>query len=700
MAAGSSGRSPQRRTGRPAELSLPSSTKRSAISSDRAASVRRRGRVSSSRFRQATVLFLAGAVCLLALFGYGSVLTGINTSSGKRGSRRPGKGGQGAIYGARGGGSGFRQGSAEYDARQQSESMLQSSYGQGEAPNQSTNDDEIPAKPDNLIEIGQKAQRAKGPAKGSKPRKSEAVAKGADSTAMQGTPEETACSFRRYPPHRLYGLDKHLNDQPDFLTKASYIRGELPVTIGNVDGATIKPQASTKKICVDSSSWDPPRDGHGPFSDGQNPSIASLASNPYSVEVNRMTSGSEVRLDPHSVSAFEDIYGPEKTHEMYLGVTLAGNAQCKWKMNEEMTKDYGFSALNKAPDHRTLVLVLDGELNTKGQATLMIERDAVWGKTRRALKAQAVQGGKGYERSVEFFDDPRIFFYNGEPYVLYRQGPKFGYEDQIQNRLHFEVLLNENGSRSFVAYVKASETFTVCCGRNIALMSDDGTNLNGEKPVLRALTWVDPITVVDVDTGTGQRVSETKRRLLSTENRLHRQLRSGRRKKSNIHGTNGYMVPLHSTSEVLGIAHFHRPEDRATSDYALHGHHYTHALFTIARVDADKANSDEGGIQYRLKRISNEFAFQSMSIRAVADGDLGGQTGAASSQRVSDADIIQFASGLDLIGTDTDGQLLISYGINDCEGAAVFLDMKDIQKMLIDVPEGKQVVDLMALHKT
>ena len=46
-------------------------------------------------------------------------------------------------------------------------------------------------------------------------------------------------------------------------------------------------------------------------------------------------------------------------------------------------------------------------------------------------------------------------------------------------------------------------------------------------------------------------------------------------KKSHIHGTNGYMVPLHSTSELLGIAHFHRPEGRGESDYARHGHHYS-----------------------------------------------------------------------------------------------------------------------------
>ncbi len=63
-------------------------------------------------------------------------------------------------------------------------------------------------------------------------------------------------------------------------------------------------------------------------------------------------------------------------------------------------------------------------------------------------------------------------------------------------------------------------------------------------------------------------------------------------------------------------------------------------------------------------------------------------------------DVIQFASGLDLIGSDQggEGKLLISYGINDCEGATFFLSMDRVQELLIDVEEAHEVVSLMQQH--
>lgn len=187
---------------------------------------------------------------------------------------------------------------------------------------------------------------------------------------------------------------------------------------------------------------------------------------------------------------------------------------------------------------------------------------------------------------------------------------------------------------------------------------------------------------------------------------LRRMLSSSKKKKSHIHGTNGYMLPLHSTSELLGIAHFHRPEGRETSDYARHGHHYSkycpifrnhrvgymmyvshfinsiiiiiffffiqlaHAFFTIQLSSTSN--------KYFLKRLSNEFIF----IAPSSDDDYTG-------------DVIQFTSGLDLIGSDQDGKLLVSYGINDCEAATFFMGMDAVQELLLDVDEGLEVVDLM-----
>ena len=163
--------------------------------------------------------------------------------------------------------------------------------------------------------------------------------------------------------------------------------------------------------------------------------------------------------------------------------------------------------------------------------------------------------------------------------------------------------------------------------------------------------------------------------LLSIPTVHHRRLGS-KPNKSHIHGTNGYMVPLMSTGELLGIAHFHRPEDRKKSDFELHGHHYTHALYTIARDTL--ANTP-----FKLKRISNEFVFRTNSLPA-------GET-----QQPFDGDIIHFASGLDGVGSDVDGQLIVSYGINDCEGAVFTLSMERVQQILVAVSPGDEVVSLM-----
>jgi hypothetical protein len=60
-----------------------------------------------------------------------------------------------------------------------------------------------------------------------------------------------------------------------------------------------------------------------------------------------------------------------------------------------------------------------------------------------------------------------------------------------------------------------------------------------------------------------------------------------------------------------------------------------------------------------------------------------------------DADIIQFLSGLEVISRDARDWAVIAYGINDCEGAAIYLEMERIEELLEPVPEGKEVVDLM-----
>jgi hypothetical protein len=349
-----------------------------------------------------------------------------------------------------------------------------------------------------------------------------------------------------------------------------------------------------------------------------------------------------------------------------MAVTVVGSGQCKFGLTPDDISTYRFSPLEEVPNGKRAVISIhsNDSFRTVLQTTLLLERDAKYGTNRRALPPSTTKNGT-FDRIHLEFDDPRFFFHNKQIWVLYRNGPLFGYNDQIHNPVHFEY---DDDSKSVVAYVKASETVRICCGRNIALIS--------EEEGLKALTWVDPVTVVDVPLD----IHDKERRLDEGEELAQhkRRLKKGGGPKSHIHGTNGYMVPL-SNGELLGVAHFHRPEDRKSSEYALHGHHYTHVFFTIGRIADDT---------FQLKRLSNEFMFQAQYslIGDLDDGKL----------LYQDGDIIQFASGLDVVGSETDGTLVISYGINDCEGAVYTMEMSKVNEMLIEVQPGQEVVDLMS----
>jgi len=461
--------------------------------------------------------------------------------------------------------------------------------------------------------------------------------------------EYEKCSFRSYPPNRYYELSKPLKDQPDFLSKAFYIRGQLPVILN------MPIQTAPSKICLDTSEWEKGiKDAsHRPFTDGHNPSVVSLSPYPFG-----KTNQAIPRLNSTQTKPLQELFGD--LDDKFISVTVFGNGQCAWKMTKEQREHYDFSPMQKAPSYRTVLAIHDKDFDiTISQSTLLLEQDAEWGTTRPHQRVKMQNEGSAYTRSIQQFDDPRFFFHAGSLWILYRNGPKFGYEDQIHNRVYFEKNQDDTG---FVAFIKASETIKLCCGRNIALINEPKETEDIMQSPLKALTWVDPVTVVDVDLS-----------ILATATTPARHRRVlGNLPKSNIHGTNGYMVPLESTNEWLGIAHFHRPENsRDTSDYALHGHHYTHAFFTIQTTN----NQNE----FRLKRISNEFVFAAISPPSIEP----------------DADIIQFASGIDRVGSDLDGTLIISYGINDCEGAVFTIFMKEVQSLLLEVNENEEVLHLM-----
>jgi hypothetical protein len=215
--------------------------------------------------------------------------------------------------------------------------------------------------------------------------------------------------------------------------------------------------------------------------------------------------------------------------------------------------------------------------------------------------------------------------------------------------MHFEY--NDN-QQELKVQLRASDTESLCCGRNMALMDNVHTNQ------LQALTWVDPVTVVDIEMIKPQHLA-TK---VDHRRRLGENMTKKKKKKSHFHGTNGFMVHLPRTQEYLGIGHFHRPPGREANDYARFGHHYTHAFFTISDTPP-----------FHLKRLSPELVLPSHAVK-------------------DDAEVIQFWSGLELLDDKT---LSLAYGINDCEGAATTLELSSVEAILRVVEPGKEVVDYM-----
>lgn len=411
------------------------------------------------------------------------------------------------------------------------------------------------------------------------------------------------CAFRRYPPHRYYDLKEPL----DFLINDDYIYGEWPVQLNP------SPSLPETKLCVDQSEWLPTSSNSQviwPFADGTNPSILSLQ-----------------RIRDRGAGEFADqvqkLFGSTAAWVTTICMT---NSQCTWKDNEEMRAKFDLPDLQQTTPNtvRTLLHVYTKDFSTVlGAQTIYLHRDASWGKKHR---------NADNSWQLPALDDARLFLHDSRVYVSFREGPGFGYENQVLHPLHIEA------DR---AYIRASESSSMCCGRNMALIDD------GEDGQLKALTWVDPVTIEDVDATPGHHARPKRK---TKEERQ----KAPKIKKSHIHGTNGYMIPV-SDTELLGVAHFHRPNDRNQNPYARFGHHYTHAFYLVSR---------DG----QLKSLSPEFL-------------------------LTGTEIIQFISGLEFDGTT----ITLAYGINDCEAAVVQLDWAlHVQPLLRKVAEGQQVIDLMA----
>jgi hypothetical protein len=462
------------------------------------------------------------------------------------------------------------------------------------------------------------------------------------------TRSDTA-SVRKYAPHRYYQLQLTTDQQPDFLTTLTeYIYGEWPIVLPIQKGPV--------KLPVDQSEWwsSSKEQQLLPFADGTNPSILSLA-----------------RISTTAPTVAAAVY-QRFPDAAYLATVCMTESQCRWKEEDEATTTNKIT--QKLPSTiRTLVLVLNQQFQPLDQTTVRLERNAPWGKKLKAAVSDSTDPNYWY---LPALDDARLFVHDQHVWVSYREGRGFGYEQQVLNPIHFEFEMKAAATTTWQAYIRASETTAFCCGRNMALME----SVNGDPTQLMALTWVDPVTTVVVDTTP----------ILAQQQQQRRRLDSTSQKqphKSHIHGTNAFMVELPPddsaaailTKTYLGVAHFHRPNDRSPNIYARFGHHYTHAFYTVAVVVVTKDDKEnENTQQLQLTGLSAEFVLPS-------------------AHAPTDAEIIQFASGLEYQKNtnDEDGVIVIAYGINDCEAAVTTVELKVVRRMLQPVPAGKQVVDFM-----
>ncbi|KAL7573349.1 hypothetical protein ACA910_011711 [Epithemia clementina (nom. ined.)] len=543
-----------------------------------------------------------------------------------------------------------------------------------------------------------------------------------------------SCSFRPYAPHRFYQLSQPKDAAPDFLKSVPYIYGQWPLLLRPSTTTTISTRKVVhKKLCVDQSEWrNATTTTTWPFADGTNPSILSM-------------------------TRYQQFVAPEHQQQFdrqniaWMATVCMTNSQCLWKETLDQIHDLHLKAQQTTPDTvRTVLLFLNDNFETLVQATIYLKLDAPrYGKP----------GGSRFLRSssqshhhLPALDDARLFLYQGQVWISYREGRLFGYDVQVLNPLHISM---DDNNHKWTATIWASETTSFCCGRNMALLTPTHTG-NSNAPLL-SVTWVDPVTVITVDTTPHlqlhqQQAKQQRRRLQEekqqqeqqnednseprtqsnlTESRWppplppfvlrqtsssfaassmespseplwgeeqwalrgkeqleHRQLSEAKanknkllkKPKSHVHGTNAFMVYLPQRREYLGIAHFHRPNDREPNPYARFGHHYTHAFYTIPATTPSMYQS--------LATLSQEFVLPA----------------ASAPPPLQDAEIIQFISGLEYDATTK--EIVLAYGINDCEGAVMRLDYETVVKPLLkavppplesssSAPQYLQVVDLM-----
>jgi hypothetical protein len=290
----------------------------------------------------------------------------------------------------------------------------------------------------------------------------------------------------------------------------------------------------------------------------------------------------------------------------------------------------------KSPLERSTFLIgLNVQFQTVAQAIITTKLDV------DAYGSQAILRRKHVDEVViDYLDDARIFVFQNQLMVEFHSFQRFGKKMHQVSPLYVSFTTGSDYTNSFnmTASIVASQTEFFCCGKNMAMLVHDTE--------LAALEWIDPVSVIHLSKKGGK---------FYPKHTI----------ADKIHGTNGFMVNL-GNNELLGVGHFHRDDPAVES-----GTHYTHAFFTLSAT-----------APFELLRLSNEWYIASPQK--------------SSQQQTQQPEIIQFASGIDFVADSNRSQLVISYGINDCEGAVCQVEMETVQKMLIPTKgKGQQVGDFM-----
>lgn len=436
-------------------------------------------------------------------------------------------------------------------------------------------------------------------------------------TTVESLGVQGGCTFRHYPSHRFYGL-QHSHTM-SFLNNTEYIRGQFPILL---------PSSAKFKFCVNQSEW--VREGMNSYADGTNPTLLSL---------NRLKS----HLKPdHPLLELMQRTGSDFLASICFKACMA----CHYN---------GSRRLGRPDTSRAVLLLLNNRMETLGQATVLLERDADLKGIRKKM-----DGNTGrFKRSIEWLDDIRLFAHDGQVWIGFKN-----FDHGMSNLQFFSPLHFETAGISWEVSIRSSELRYACCGRNMGVLEQPIHNRNKTSSNsgrnFEYLFLVDPVMVSSDLIGTADIPAEPYRLRGPA-------IPEGR--SSDMHGTSGFLLHLSESNEYLGVAHAHRsPENEEQfGEFAPFGHHYTHAFFTL---------SDQP--PYKLKRLSNEFIFASSTPGFANDGEN-----------------IQFASGLELIKRDGKEYVLLGYGVADCEALGTLVSMGVLNQMLLPVKDGEEVVHVM-----